>query len=222
MSKEEQNKLLNDLAIEAQKHPPLSRQRQKAINQLINYIYKHLFHKNSYYYSLYNRYKYSSRYSSSLLNNTYEDIVQEFLIYTIKNIDKYKPELGSIITWVDRIFKYRLLDNLNDYSKKAVVLSYPDELLEQIPAFNEDEEVEPNAEKLIRIIKEDPDNIFQNTHIRGHPNANFQYLLLSRLQGKSWQDIAKELDMSMQTLSSFFNRNLQKFTPNIIEYLKKY
>ncbi|WP_414620822.1 hypothetical protein [Calothrix sp. CCY 0018] len=211
MSKEEQNKFLNELAIEVQKHPPLSRQRQIAINQLLNIIYKRFSQKNSYYSYYYNQYK---------IDTIYDEVVQQCLIYINKNIDKYNPELGSIITWIDRIFKYRLMDNLMDYKKKAIIFSYPDELLEQIPAFNEDEELESNAEKLIRIIKEDPDNIFHNTHIRGHPNANFQYLLLSRSQGKSWQDIAKELNIGIQSLSSFFNRSLRKFTPKIREYLK--
>lgn len=211
MSKKEQNKLLNELAIEAQKHPPLSRQRQIAINQLLNIIYKRFYQKDSYYSYYYNQYK---------INTIYDEVVQQCLIYINKNIDKYNPELSSVITWVDGIFKYRLLDNLRDCKKKAITLSYPNELLEQIPAFNEYEQLESNAEKLIRIIKEDPDKIFENAYIRGHPNASFQYLMLSRSQGKSWQDIAEELNIGIQSLNSFFNRNLRKFTPKIREYLK--
>jgi hypothetical protein len=78
-----------------------------------------------------------------------------------------------------------------------------------------------DSQLLGRFLEDDPENILRNEHVRGHPQASFQYIAIARfVEEKTWEEISTELnDMSIQTLCSFFNRQLRKLMPYFQNYL---
>ena len=75
------------------------------------------------------------------------------------------------------------------------------------------------SQEVMQCLEDDPEGLFQAAYVANFPNANFQVLALRRLTGYSWQEISSELNISAQTLSSFYQRSLIKFTPKFKEYL---
>ena len=68
------------------------------------------------------------------------------------------------------------------------------------------------AENLKSYIESDSHNLFKTTYIRNHPEANFAALVMLRLENKSWQDISTTFGIKVPTLSSFFQRCLDRFS----------
>lgn len=54
-------------------------------------------------------------------------------------------------------------------------------------------------------------------HIRNRPDINASKIILSRLEETEWQDLAQEFDVSVSTLSSFYERQCR---PRLIEYVE--
>ncbi|MGK7923777.1 MAG: sigma-70 family RNA polymerase sigma factor, partial [Spirulina sp.] len=75
------------------------------------------------------------------------------------------------------------------------------------------------ASNLREYLESDPEGIFQTTHILNHPQATFQAIALKLIDGWSWKQISEEFNIKVPTLSSFYQRNLKKFTPQFQAYL---
>lgn len=203
---DELNRQLQVLVLTAQRYPHLTKERQTALRQLVNLILK------------------SGRLcrpQKGKFSGAYEDIyaeaLQELLLYLCQNIDKYCPERGAVMTWVNmllerRFFREAIPKVLGKPNLKRVCLSD----LENLAA----PEASPSLrETLKEVIEADPENLFQSAHIRDHPNASFQALLKRRLSGQSWEAIAAEFGISVSTASSFYSRGLDKFHSKLKEYL---
>ena len=73
----------------------------------------------------------------------------------------------------------------------------------------------------MKVIEEDPDNIFGQKHIRGHAEISFRAIALKMLSGYSKREIAAGWNIPEQTLYSFFSRACQSFRSEIEAYLKE-
>jgi RNA polymerase sigma factor (sigma-70 family) len=159
---------------------------------------------------LYRAYPYSQ-----ISLESYEDILQSAFIYVVENIDRYEPEKSNFLTWFNNNLRWRMLDSYRANLAKVQIIPLDesivlDELPSQLTLSNEFEE----------FVQEDPDQRFQNAHLRSCPGVNLQYLILKRLHGFSWAEISYGLGpppISINTLSSFYNRNLTLLLP----YIKK-
>lgn len=196
---------LKQLAISAQQQPPLTQKRQLALRQLVNGILT------------------SGRLcrpQSGQFGGVYEDIydeaVQELLLYICQNIDKYNPERGEVMAWVNvlldrRFFKEAIPKILDKKDMQRMTLSELDEIAPP--------ESSPSLTEIIKqCIELDAENIFKKEHIENHPRANFQALAKQRLLGKSWKDISAEFGIKLSTVSRFYDRCLNKFSAKLKEY----
>lgn len=196
---------LQKLAISAQQHPPLTQARQVALNKLVNGILQ------------------SGRLCrpqrgqfSGVYDDIYNEAVQELLLFVCQNISRYNPERGAVMTWVNMLLERR-------YFREAIprILDQPNLEKTTLPDL---ENVaipakEPTLTEIIAVgINDDPDNLVKSAHIRNHPEVTFQILALKRLADLSWKDISTEFDISIQTLSSFYYRCLDKFSSKLKEY----
>ena len=195
---------LLQLALEAQKHPPATKERQKALTRLISAI-----QKSGQLYRPYN----------SLPPDVYADIyaeaLQKVFLHICQKIDDYKPERGKVIAWVNFLVSKRFIDVINDrQNKKMVSLDIPnlDNLFDNNANVSQIEEIK-------EYLEEDPDEIFRQAYVKGCPAASFQALALRYLADQSWEEISKEFNISISTLSSFYQRSLKKFAPRFQEYL---
>lgn len=208
MDKAQNNELdeqLKQLAISAQQHPALTQGRQLALRKLVNGIVQ------------------SGRLcrpQRGQFSGSYEDIyneaVQELLLYICQNVEKYDPERGSVMAWVNvllerRFFKEAIPKILGKPNLQNMTLSDLDNLAPP-------EETESLTEILKECIESDPDNLFKKEYLQNYPAANFQVLLQRRFSGKSWKEISAEFDINIKTLSSFYYRCVNKFSSRLREY----
>jgi DNA-directed RNA polymerase specialized sigma24 family protein len=214
-----EDELLKQLALEVKQHPPESLQRRRALNRLLSRL------------SL-NKLKQPQRGQWTSSNDLYKQLLDEAYSRTLmevaRKIDSYDPDRADVLAWVNNKLDYRFKDVVQDYyragrtgisreslkSGTAKILS-----LDQLELDFPSEANEPDL--LRQFISEDVEKRLMRP-IRGRPKATFQFLLLSKLDGKTWDEISEILGpppISKQTLSSFFNRQLQSLMPYFLKGL---
>ncbi len=154
----------------------------------------------------------------------YEEALQETYLYICKNIHKYDPARGSIIGWVVFILKMRKINSFNlinwDIMSTNTYTGDGDEV-DIFDIYNLNLNPLP-SEKLLEFIQEDPEGLLQRTLFNKNPNANFQAILLKKIElDKSWEEIAQEFQAGAThgPIYSFYQRCCKKFAPYFIKYL---
>jgi hypothetical protein len=77
-----------------------------------------------------------------------------------------------------------------------------------------------NGDRLWLYVMNDPRHRCQ-THIRGRPDVTFQRLLLARMGNIPWNTLSQKVDVPVPTLSSFYQRQLDKLDPLIEQDLEE-
>ncbi|NJN88056.1 MAG: sigma-70 family RNA polymerase sigma factor [Leptolyngbyaceae cyanobacterium SL_7_1] len=211
------NDRLKHLAIQAQQSPPQSRQRQQALSQLLSAILQ------SGQLSRPRRNQFQGFYQE-----IYAEAVQRLCSYICEKIDRYSPQRGEVLQWVNFLLNQRFFIEASREVLPVVHQGIDPRKIQRISLDDLDrhnpDETNPHltpslSQEVVHCLEEDPEGIFQTTHVVNHPSASFQRLALCRLAGYSWQDISAEFDISTQTLSSFYQRCLAKFAPKFKQYL---
>ncbi|HIK32460.1 MAG TPA: hypothetical protein IGS17_04700 [Oscillatoriales cyanobacterium M59_W2019_021] len=154
-----------------------------------------------------------SKFNPQFYELLYEEAVNQTLVYVCQNIDKYDPARSrKFMTWVNFRLDKLVIESRWDFSSSNV---------QEIPSLEDLEapiEEELNNDRLAleleEFIRQDEKNIFKKEHIRDRPDANFRTIALATLQGKTWEELSQELEIKVPTLSSFFRRCCQKFSPH--------
>lgn len=196
---------LEQLALIAQQHPQGTPKRQLVLGQLVGMIL------SSNRLCRPQRGNFTHRYQE-----IYEEARQDLMFYVCQNIDKYNPERGEVMAWCNVLLERR-------FFREAIpkVLDKPDiqkMSLSDLDNITLPEESASLTEVIQECIALDPENLFKNSYIENHPQANFQALTQQRLAGKSWKDISESYRIKLPTLSSFYYRCLNRFA----DYLKEY
>jgi len=210
-------KQLQQLALEAQQHPPKSCIRRLALTRLVQEIQE------------------SGRLSRNrhgCPQDVYDEVLQEVWLYVFRRIDAYQPR-SSVINWINFVLTRRLKDarkrhtkNEKECSLDAPINSSSDSVnqsgttyLDNVPQPEEN----PLPSQLVRqCIEEDPEGLFAKKHVRGHPQANFRILALLHLDGKTWREVAVAVGLGKEkesTVQSFYSRCCQYFANTFREYL---
>lgn len=197
---------LQELALQAQKHPLGTTARRITLSKLIDGIYRSgkLCHP------------YRGQFQG-VYEQIYQEAVQDLFLYICKNLDKYDPERASFMIWVNMLLSQRFFkEAIPKIIGKAHEIKVESSVLENLEdlAFN-DSESEDNYisafKKIRRHIEIDSTGIFRQAHIKKYPKANFQEIAVKRWSGISWKDISEELNIPVATLSNFYQRTLEKF-----------
>ncbi|MEO1373832.1 MAG: hypothetical protein AAFW70_05830 [Cyanobacteria bacterium J06635_10] len=99
----------------------------------------------------------------------------------------------------------------------AMKLANIDDEIENIPQLQIEK---PLSEQLREYLETDPNQLLQK-HIRAHPEATFQIIALKRLSGISWKELSETFNIKIPALSNFFQRHLQKISPEIKKYIQQ-
>lgn len=196
----------DSLVTQACQYPPGSTARQKHLTKIIRLVAPKLWRENTPY---------------------YQDALQQTWIYFCQNICEgrtgkaYDPDRGTIVTWLNFYLKKRLQDLSADarQREKKIVSPKPDDYnegfdpLETIPS---EPDVPPLLEQVKQWVEADPNSELSGIHIANRPDVTAQILILRRLPPEtSWKDLATEFNLSVSTLSSFYQRQclprLRKF-----------
>ncbi len=198
---------LKELALLAQRHPHATKGRRIALTQLVNAIWQsgQLIRP------------YSSQFQL-LYEELYDEAVQNLFFYLCQNdnINKYDPERGEVIIWVNMLLTKRFFpEAIPKIVGKGNEINLENSHLENLASL------EPISlfEQVRQCIEDDPDRIFIKEHIKDRPEANFQAIARRRYSGVSWKEISAEWGIGLTTLNKFYHRCVKKFAPKIREYL---
>lgn len=203
---------LKQLAIAAQQQPPKSRERQRALAQLIRAI---------------ERSRKLVRPRREQFQGLYEDIyaeaVQRLFAYICDKIDRYQPERGEVLQWANFLLSRQFFIEASREVFATLPRGVTRLTLDDLDRSNPSE-VNPQlaplpSQQVLQCLEDDPEGLFQRSHIDHHPEANFQFLAVKRLAGYSWQELSEELGIAIPTLSSFYQRCLTRFAPQLKAYL---
>lgn len=203
------HKQLEQLVRQAQQHPPLSKNRQIALNELINAIQNSgkLYCKNK----------------CQFPAEVYEDALQDTSIDVCRKIDTYDPHKSKVMTWVNYLLKWRFLQAIKRYrkSQEELVLDRPIDngYFSVIDTVEQPVNVPGMGETIRQWLEKDPQGSFQKKHVKGCPSANFKEIALRRLAGVSWKQLSDEWGIPIPTLSVFYQRSCRYFAPKFKEYL---
>jgi hypothetical protein len=210
---------LQQQAKEAQQHPPQSPQRQVALNRLVSEILKsgRLAHPQK------------PLWAASLYEDLYNEALQKTLLETCQKIDSYNPE-HPVLAWVNFRLNFQFIDVVNDYKKQGITQLPKSDKTAQIahlPSLDDldnlisPEETLSAAQLLQQFLKDDPENLLRQQRLRERPEITFQLLAWTKfVEGQTWLEISVNLDVSVHTLCSFFNRQLKELMPYFRKYLK--
>jgi hypothetical protein len=197
---------LRERALEAQRHPPRSRQRRTALTKLMEGIWRSD--------RIARPYKYQ-------FPEFYEDILTEALqrtaFYLCNNIEKYDPERGPVMRWFNYFLETR-------FFREAIpeIVGTPNVFVsDSMDGFSSQENISPLlSEELIKYIQEDPEGLLKNLKHKVYKQVNFADLISRRIAGEKWKDIAADLGVKASTLSDFYQRCLKEVAPQIKLYLE--
>ena len=201
------SKTLSQIVIEACKHPPGSRERQKNLTKVIRLVSSKLWQENTSY---------------------YEDALQETWIYFCRNIcgnsnKTYDPDKASIVTWLNNYLKWRLKDaylKAEEYKRQTVSVRVEENSKSIDPVDNLPAKpiVPPLIEEIKAWVLKDPRNKLRQTYLDNYPQITAQVIILRRLPPEtSWKQLAEEYKVAAGTLSSFYQR---KCKPLLREFSK--
>ncbi|VEP14384.1 conserved hypothetical protein [Hyella patelloides LEGE 07179] len=216
LNSKEREEYLKKLAIEAQKYPSQSSQRQLAISRLVNEIWQSpkLGHPQN------------GSWSVNFYTEVYHEALQRTLLEVCHRIDFYNPQ-HPVMAWVNFRLQKQFINVVNDYRKKGITNIPKIRQKETIFIPNLDDLDErlsvqkvSNDEVLLRqFIEQDPERLMGSEFVKNRPFITFQVLAKAKfIEERNWTELADEFDISPTTLCSFFNRRLKKLMP----YFKKY
>lgn len=184
---------LQQLVSEACSYPPRSWQRQQKLNEIVRIVMKsgRFWQKNTPY---------------------YQDMLQQTWLYFFRNVEKYNPAQGSVITWLDRYLRWRLQDYRQNQQEEQdrTVLTHPQttrdsiDLIDNLPAYPE---IPPILAETFEWVNADPEGDLARIHIQGYPSMTCQVLIIRRLPPETpWKAIAQEFSVPLSTLANFYRR----------------
>lgn len=149
----------------------------------------------------------------------YEEIhqqaLQDTLLVVSQKIDSY--ESGKpLLPWIAGIFRNKFYDALKRHRPNKVNFISLDCFSYNLSSLSQDD----LRQTMQDFLLDDPENILKTTTVRGCPHITLQKLLwLIHIEDKTWETIAAELNSKISTLSSFYQRNIQKHKAYFQKYL---
>lgn len=201
-----QDEELKKLALEAQNFPAGSTQRRILLTKMVKIIQNsgRICRPPS---------SYPERYEE-----IYQEACQRLFIYICKNIDNYNPQRGPVMRWVNYYLGMRFFREAMDE-----VIGSPQIRVQPHNPENYVQEENSSflSELIVEYIREDPENLCRGEYMTKYPHVNFRDVALRILTGEKWREISASLNVSVSSLSDFYQRSLKKLAPEIQKYLSE-
>ncbi|WP_199755812.1 hypothetical protein [Chroococcidiopsis cubana] len=129
----------------------------------------------------------------------YHDALQETWKYCCQNIEKYDPNRGSVINWINYYLKRRLQDfrikedSLNARTEPHFTSKETGEIIDPVDTLKASPDIPPMLEETRDWVQTDSDGVLRNTIFRKRPEINAQVLILLRIIPiAEWENFAWE------------------------------
>ncbi|HBB36238.1 MAG TPA: hypothetical protein DDZ80_05700 [Cyanobacteria bacterium UBA8803] len=207
---------LKQLAREAQRHPPKTKQRQQALAKLLSAIQQSG--------------KLTRPYPGQFqgfYEDIYDEAQQRLFCHICERIDEYDPN-REVLQWVNFLLKNRFFIEASraimptvhqGIDPRGIIRLAIDDLDRNSSTELNSQLIPSLSQEVMQCLQADPEGLFKGTYTSDKPAANFQFLAIKLLSGYSWKEISAELDIKISTLSSFYQRCLAKFGHKFREYL---
>ncbi|MDX2229544.1 MAG: hypothetical protein NW220_07895 [Leptolyngbyaceae cyanobacterium bins.349] len=180
----------------AQQHSVGSRERNRALTQIIRMVLPLL------------------RYNNSAIE---ADVMQQTLLYLVKNFDQYDVDRGCLVTWLNAYLYFRRCDAYQQTAlKQRSEIPLDSTLMDDEKLCSKVIPDLPSRhygslqilDRIVNWVKTDPNGTLRQIHISQHPEVNAQTMILLRLpmQEMSWKAIAAKFGLPIPTLSAFYQR----------------
>ena len=201
---------LKKLALAAQRYLPNSKLRSYALTELVKAIKL----------SAKLCRPHTRKFSYDFYQVLYEEALTETFTYICLNIDSYDPDRKNkkFMNWVNFNLDKFLLKCYENYIKFQ---KYNLPSLQELEQIVQPEKEVKLSDLLCQYIAQDPQKLFQSTHIRNRPDANFKTIALAKLNNKSWEVISENFNIPVSSLSSFYNRWCRRFASLIEQQLNQ-
>lgn len=148
----------------------------------------------------------------------YEDALQQTWLYLCRNLcetatgDRYSLDRGTLVTWLNGYLRWRLQDcRIQEQTRQAQTAFGQrlgtDKTVDPVEMLLASPDIPPILEATKQWAETDPEGELHCMHIQGHPQLTCQVLILRRLPPEtSWKALAAEFNLSISTLSSFYQR----------------
>lgn len=191
---------LQQLVLEACRHPPGSPQRQKNLTRIVMLVRPKLWRETTPY---------------------YQDALQQTWMFFCQNIceantgEAYDSSRSSLVTWLNFYLRRQLQQFSIDVQKQqARTISASasssldtDQPLDPIDRLAAPPDVPPLLDEIRKWIERDATGELRRVHIANHPEVNCQVLLLHRLPPEtSWKDLSEKFNLPISSLSNFYQR----------------
>ncbi|MBW4522163.1 MAG: sigma-70 family RNA polymerase sigma factor [Scytolyngbya sp. HA4215-MV1] len=185
-----EEELLRSLIAEAKQYSPGSLKRQKALTQVIRLVTPKLWKSST---------------------PDYNDALQQTWEYFARNVDRYNPNLASVVTWLNRYLRWRLSD-LASARQEIPFSQFGQPADGDLTPFENIPDKTGDATLLLTEVltwmQTDPTGELRALHIQDHPEVTAQLLLLKRLPPQtSWKKLSQAYGIPIPTLSSFYRRH---------------
>jgi DNA-directed RNA polymerase specialized sigma24 family protein len=229
MDDADEDSFLQNLVLEIKASPDLLNLKDPLAQEVLQSLAKHqkqkvrLLLRSIYGSSRFNKYLASLKAKFQGVANI-EDIcaeaVNQTLLNVAKNIKKYDPR-HTVMQWICGDLKNRTIDLLRQYQRRQHLVPFDMEdtqIQAKMAGIPEDKDADRTT-SLRKFIEEDPEGLLTDKHIRNYPAANLRVILLLRLEGYQWQEIADKFEItSHSTVSTFSDRQTQK----LLDYFRKH
>ncbi|GET40740.1 hypothetical protein [Microseira wollei] len=138
-----------------------------------------------------------------------------------RNLDRYDPAKGSVITWLDKYLRWRLQDCREEQKQEQdrTVVNFPitaEDTIDPIDNLPASPDIPLILAETYEWVATDPDGELSATQVKGYPHVTCQVILLRRLPPEmTWKAIAQEFGVPLSTVANFYKREclprLRKF-----------
>ncbi|MDJ1183096.1 hypothetical protein [Roseofilum casamattae] len=201
------NDRLRQLLITARDYPPRTVARQNALEEFFSVLFNcgRLYRPH--------RQRLPASFAGSY-PDVYRDARQNLMLYICEHLDKYEPERGEVLTWVNLLLQKRfipeLIKTMSSIEQQSITFKDID-----LDALKEQEiqqylaAQEPSfADSILAKLQSREGERFAEIHVTGYPQANLKALIIKRLANQPWKEISAEMGIGISTLSSFYRRQV--------------
>ncbi|MBE9098310.1 sigma-70 family RNA polymerase sigma factor [Vacuolonema iberomarrocanum] len=146
----------------------------------------------------------------------YYDALQQTWLYVCRNLCEaktgkaYDPTIASLFTWINAYLKFRIEDMRRTRRQEEQTRASPilregewHDPLEIMPAQPSPLPIEAHVQRWVNQQEQQ----LRSIHVRDRPDINCFTLILRRLPPETaWSELSQELQVSVATLSGFYQR----------------